>query len=573
MDRIIWAFDSVVLAAVVPDLEPLVGWRVHRIVQPGEHELLLRLRAGGQTAGILCSVHPRWARLHLAEDAPRAPAGSDAAAGPFAQMLRRRLEHARLASVHQIPFERVLTVRFETDVGPAELVAEIMGRHSNLILVQDGIIAGALKPITPSQSSIRPVQPGLRYQAPPAGRPSPADVTHHQLHDGLAASAEPLAKHLVATLIGISPTMAREIATRAALDPDTPAREAAPHTDAVAAALRALAQAVERREFAPVIYLDGDAPCGYAPFPLHHITGLTALPVARMSDAVARVAVRLGGASAVEEMRAPLLAAINAAVKKVNRAEEDVRRNLDEAAASDVARQHGELLLAYATQITPGASEATVPGFDGAPVRIALDPTRTPVENAQALFDRYTRIRRALPALQNRLRQLDAERAYLDSALTMVEHAGHPADLQELRRELADEGYLRRPARRAPPPAPHPRTYALPGGATILVGRTNQENDRLTFKVAAADDLWFHARGVPGAHVVLRTGGRQAREDDITRAAAAAAYFSRARGSGSVPVDCTQRRYVRKPKGARPGAVVYDHARTVFVAPALPAEG
>jgi predicted ribosome quality control (RQC) complex YloA/Tae2 family protein len=198
-----------------------------------------------------------------------------------------------------------------------------------------------------------------------------------------------------------------------------------------------------------------------------------------------------------------------------------------------------------------------------------MDPTLTPVENAQKLFDRYAKVRDARPQVEARLQAVQDERRYLTSALVMVETAGAADDLDELRRELADEGYL--PQRRGrPAAAPQPRAFVLESGAHLLVGRSNRDNDRVTFRVAAPEDLWFHARGVPGAHVILRTGGRTPTEADIPAAAAAAAYFSGARAAAHVAVDYMERRFVRKPRGSRPGMVTYERERTVQVVPRAP---
>jgi predicted ribosome quality control (RQC) complex YloA/Tae2 family protein len=335
--------------------------------------------------------------------------------------------------------------------------------------------------------------------------------------------------------------------------------------------LQDLITIMRMKDFAPVLYVDGENVRGYAPFPLTHVSGLRALPVETMSEAVHRAMAHPGVQSDLDERRAGLIGAIRASLSKVMRTEADLRKGLEEAAQSETTRQRGELLLAYASQIPPGSSKATVPGYDGTPLVIPLDPTLTPIENARKLFQRYTRIRRARPALEERLRAAAGEREYLESVLTMADQATAQEDLEELLRELAEEGYLRRRRRAAHrAPAPKSRSYALDGGATVVVGRTNQDNDRVTFKVARPDDLWFHARGVPGAHVILRTGGRKAREGEIAQAAAVAAYFSRARLSGSVPVDFTLRRYVRKPKGSRPGVVEYEREVTLRVTPALP---
>lgn len=567
--RLIGSFDSIVLAAVAADLEALAGARLQRFAQHGDHEIVLQLRGPGSPASVLCSIDPRWARIHLVPSPPSSPAAS----GPFALMLRSRLEHARLASVRQIPFERILTLGFATDAGAVELVAELMGRHSNLILVQDGTITGALRPVPPARSAVHPVLPGLPYRRPPAAKPTPADLGPEGLRQLLTASEAPLAERLTSALLGISPTLAREVSSRAGVDPDTPSSTLGSACDRIHRVLFDLVGIVERREFSPVVYMKEGAVRGYAPFPLVHVTGAEAQRVETMSEAVARVTMQLSASEAMDAAGASLTASIRAALAKLARTEEEVRRGLEEAAASDAVRERGELLLAYASQIARGAREATVPGYDGDPVTIPLDPSLTPVENARKLFARYTKIRRARPALEERLRQTAAEQAYLESVLAMIEQASGPEDFTALREELAAEGYLRRGRRRAAAPAPRPRAFTLPGGASVLVGRTNQENDRLTFKVAGPDDLWFHARGTPGAHVILRSAGRSVRHDEILQAAAIAAHFSRGRTSGTVAVDFTRRRHVRKPRGARPGVVLYDREETVRVAPALPEVG
>lgn len=566
--RLIGSFDSIVLAAVAVDLEALIGARLQRVGQRGEHDIILQLRREGRAGAILCSIHPRWARIHLVS-APPSPGEH----GPFALLLRSRLEHARLTTVRQIPFERIAALGFDTDAGAVELVAELMGRHSNLILVQDGVIAGALRPVTAQQSAVHPVTAGLPYRRPPADRPSPAEIGAEQLAALLAASQAALAERLNTALLGISPTMAREVAARAGVDPSSPSAALAAEAARIHRTLTEIADIVDRRVFQPVVYLDGAEACGYAPFALAHISGVPMERAPSMSEAVARVATHLSESEDVEALRAALAASIRAAAARLERSGDEVRRALAEAASGDAVRERGELLLAYASQIAPRSSEATVPGYDGRPVTIPLDPTLTPVENARRLFARYTKIRKARPALEERLQQLAAEQAYLDSALAMAEQASEAADLQALRHELAEDGYVRRGRRRAAAAAPRPRTYTLPGGASVLVGRTNQENDRLTFKIAGPEDLWLHARGVPGAHVILKSGGQSVGPDEIARAAAIAAWFSRARASGAVAVDFTRRKHVRKPRGARPGFVVYEREETVRVAPALPPAG
>jgi predicted ribosome quality control (RQC) complex YloA/Tae2 family protein len=555
------SFDSVVMAAVVSDLRPLTGSRVRRVLQPEPAGVAVEFR-GRRAPTILLSAHARWARIHLSPPLDRGEAG------PFAQMVHARLEGARLAALEHPTFERSVTLRFEGDRGPFDLVTEVMGRHSNLILVQDGVITGALKLIDRTRSSVREVLPARVFAPPPRDRPRPGEIDVRRLEALLTATDAPLAQALTAGVLGIGPVMARELAVRAGLDPDLPAARA----DGVAAlhqALEELAATVAAGDFTPVLYVVDGLPAGYAPFPLEHLRAFVSVSVATMSEAVSAVTRQLGATSDLDEQKRALGSAIRAALRKADHAGSELRQALEESVSGTALRTQGELLLAYASQIPPGSAEVVLPGFDGTPTAIALDPTLTPVANARKLFDRYAKMRDARPELEARLAAVSDDRRYLESALALAETASHVEDLAALRGELADEGYLS--GRRARPAAsPKPRAFRLRSGAQVLVGRSNQDNDRVTFKAAGPDDLWFHARGVPGAHVVLRTGGRDPSEDEITAAASAAAYYSAARATAHVSVDYTERKHVRKPRGSRPGFVTYERERTVQVVPRIP---
>ncbi|HVH31183.1 MAG TPA: NFACT family protein, partial [bacterium] len=490
----------------------------------------------------------------------------------FGQLLRSRMEGARLTAVHQSPFERVLRLTVDTLEGRFELVAEIMGRHSNLILVQNGIITGSLKTVPPAKSALRVVRPGSPYTPPPVDRPSPSDLTEDGLRQMLISSDDPLAKYLVTSILGLSPALATELVVRAHLDPAAPANAQSDATAQLWTELQNLVRIVQTQAFTPTIYLDGDQPIGFAPFPYEHLASLPHRPAASMSEAVAATLGRFGHAARVDEQRTSLLTVVRTALARVARRELELRQAIEDAARTGRLRQQGELLLTYAAQVPAGASEVTLPGYDGTPTTISLDPELTAAGNAQQLFKRYKRVRDARATLASRVSEAEAERAYLESVQTLIAQAATAEDLADLRQELADEGYLRRTTRRATRPSPKsgPRRYAVEGGRLVLVGRTNHQNDTLTFKTAAPEDLWLHARGVPGAHVILKTDGKAPPEEAIRQAAALAAFFSQAREEASVPVDYTPRKYVRKLQGAKPGLVTYTHEQTLRVLPAAP---
>ncbi|MBI4277235.1 MAG: NFACT family protein [Armatimonadetes bacterium] len=568
------AFDSLVLRAVTAEIASLAGGRVTRVWQPAEEEILLAVRTRAGTRHLLCSIHARWARVHLV-----AARADDGAAGevtfPFHQFLRRRLADARMIRIEQPLFERTLTLTCETLDGEAQLIAEIMGRHSNLILVRDGVIAGALKPVTSAMSRARQVLPGRRYTPPPAPpHPRPPEVTAEGLAASLRGHPGLLWRALVEGVLGISPPIAHEIAYRAGFDPSMSPADvpAAP----LAEALHRIAADAEAGRFAPTLYLDahGD-PAAFAPFPLAIYAHLTPVP-AGMSEAVDRFHRAAAPGERLEQQRRSVVAVIKEKLGKVERGLAEARAQMAEAAEAGRLRKMGELLLAYQSQVPTRAAAFTAPGYDdpAEEMVIPLDPARSPVQNAQRYFRRYAKLQAVRKALPPRIAVLESEQAYLGAVRVHLEHAAGGEDLAAIRRELEEEGYLRtrrRAARGAAPAArPQPRTFRTPDGFTILAGRSGRENDHLTFKVAGPDDLWFHARGIPGAHVILRDGGRRPSREAILSAAGVAAYFSQARESGKVAVDHTARRYVRKPPGSRPGTATYTREETVTVEPRLP---
>jgi predicted ribosome quality control (RQC) complex YloA/Tae2 family protein len=486
-------------------------------------------------------------------------------------MLRARLEGAKLVDFTQPPFDRTLTLNFETMTGALSLAIEIMGRHSNIILVHDGLIMGSLKLVPRTKSTVREVLPGRPYTSPPRDRPTPVDLTPESFADLLQASADPLAQRLSKALLGISPTMATELAVRSQLDPQAPAGDIPDASRRLWPLVRELTERVRTGDFAPTIYYEGPDPVGYTPFPFVHFELLRVVSVPRMSDAIEAVVSRLSARSRIAEEQMRLARVVKTAYSRMEKTVGDLRRSLQEAEGAAQLKTQGELLLAYAASVPQGARTIELPGYDEAPVRIPLDPTLSPVKNAQRLFQRYTKLKTARLTLEQRLHAAESESSYLQALALHIDQAETPDDLFDLQRELVSGGYLRGGRTQSrPTSAARARSFRLRDGKLILVGRSNLENDYLTFKVADPDDLWFHARGVPGAHVVLRLNGGRPTERAIHEAAALAAYFSQARDSGKVAVDYTERRHVRKPRGAKPGVVVYEREHTIHVVPIAP---
>ncbi len=559
------SFDALTLAAVAVEVRALLGARFAGVRQPSPDAVVVSLRDPQRTHHLFCSIHPRTARVHFV---PRPQATERL--GSFGLLLRSRLSEARLAAVEQPPFDRVLRVRFDALEGPLDLVAEIMGRHSNLILADARVVLGALKVVTERMSPRRPVRPGRPYQPPPADRPRPEALDAAGLR-ALLTGDRPLWQQLSGGLLGLSPVLTREVALRAGLDPAAPAGAAAESAGQIAAAIRAIAEVMRMGAFRPMVYEREDRVVAFAAIPLQVYAGLSPQPAASMSEAVARYYEALGAQDPLEDRRRALASAAGTVLRQRQEALAANRRALTESAGGDRFRVMGELLLAYGSRVRPGDAAVTVPDHTAgdADLTIPLDPTLTPAENAQRLFRRYQKARAAARALPTRIAQLEAEVGALRDALVQIDTAGTSDDLWEVHADLAARRTLRRAPRSRPVAPAGPRRYRTADGAAIVVGRSARENDHVTFHVAGPDDLWFHARGIPGAHVVLKAPGAPA-EASITAAAQVAAYFSEGRRAGQVAVDCVSRKRVRRMPGAPPGAVVYEGERTLLVVPALP---
>ncbi|MCS7172298.1 MAG: NFACT family protein [Armatimonadetes bacterium] len=556
------SFDSVVLTAVVQELRSLLPLRITRVLQLGPLEVLLGIRAPG-ARGLLLSADARWFRAHLVRELP-----DREELGPLGQLLRARLVDARILGVHQPPYERVLEIELEALDGSYRLVAELMGRHANLVVVREGVVLGCAKAIGPGRSRVRTVLPQLPYTPPPPDpRPHPGVTTPEVLGEALRSTTGPLWQRVLAAVGGIGPLLSYELALRVG-DPET---HEIPETMAerLSSELAALHARVQSGDFHPQLYRRNGEPVAYTPFPFICMAGYEGLSTS-MSEAVDLVVSHRAAADRFETERRFLLRAVEAAASRVHRALQEAEQVQREAAEAEGARLAGELLLAYASRIPPGADRVTLPDYEGKAVEIPLDPALDPIRNAQRFFRRYAKLRAARQTLSQRIPDLREQLEHLEELRVHLEHVRTLEDLLALREELEETGIL-------PPPPKRPRVRPLGGprtflvdGFQVLVGRSSRENDHLTFRVAGPEDLWLHARGIPGAHVILRTGGHIPPEEVIGKAAQIAAYFSAGRSGTAVEVDVTERRWVWKPKGARPGRVLYRNERTLRVRPLLP---
>jgi len=576
-------FDGLALAAVRRELDGLCsGGRLERVQQPAPDQLMLLIRKRGEKFRLLVCAHATRYRAHLTASAPANPPSPYA----FCQVLRKHLEGARIETIEQPGFERVLRIVLggRDELGRPfrkTLVAEFMGKHSNIILVdEDGIILDGIKRYTHAVSRFRQVLPGTEYVSPKREKKDPLDIDETGFIEAVTGQdlGTPLAQALQQSFEGLSRAMAGEVLYRANLPADIRVEECGIYElRAAMTSLRNLFLDASAGRFRPGLLLDASGqPADFAAFPLEGTSGLRWRECKSMNETIDNFYAFRLQSEVLEEQRRALLSIVNREVKKIDRRLEDCRSVIGSTEEAEQNRIYGELITANLHQLQQGADRAVLIDFAAMrEVTVPLDPALSPSANAQRYFKRYRKQKAAITKAFEKTQSLENEKAYLEAVETSIVLAAGLDELSEIREELVLQGYLSeagtapKQARR-PSPVAEPLSFPAPNGMRILVGRNNRQNDIVTFKLGKDEDIWLHARGVPGAHVVIKSAGREVDPDTLEKAASLAAYFSRARLAPGVPVDYTLRKYVKKPKGAKPGLVIYTNEKTLAVSPSPP---
>lgn len=563
-------FDALTTAAVADELQSkILGGRVQEALLLDELSIGLEIYAQGRRHYLLASAHPQHDRVHLVEQKLRR--GPDATS-PLLLMLRKYVRGGRVADVQQPPFERILRLRLSHPEGDTTLIVETMGRHANVILVNEaGEVMDAVKRVGP-QMSRRTVLPGQAYAPPPprSGLP-PSDLTELGLRKLLTEAGEEnpktkASRALVRGLQGTSPLLAREIVFRATGSAATRAADVsqiAPLLDA----FRDLFAHLWECCWEPCLaYEDGEI-IAFAPYPLRQYSDCR--PASGISAALADYFENLLGPDSYAAARRRAEQAIEKARRRVQRKHAALERSLPDTGRAGQLRLKGEMTLAYAHTVRPGQTEllALVDPNDP-PLRIALDPQLTAVENAQRYFRRYDKAKSAARSIPSRLAQANMEMRYLDQLATDLSLASNRPEIAQVEEALIQDGFM--PPRKKPAqkmPRSRPLSVESSDGFQIVAGRNSRQNEEVTFKRAAPNDLWLHARGVPGGHVIIKNGGRPVPERTLRQAAALAAYYSRNRHETYVDVAYLERRRVRRARGKHPGLVTYQSEQTIRVKP------
>jgi predicted ribosome quality control (RQC) complex YloA/Tae2 family protein len=558
--------DGLTLRAVESELRTrLSGARVQDSIQPDP--LGLALETYGHAGRLTLSVSARADRQGVRVDGARARRGSGNPT-PLALAAAAHLEGARLVEVRQPPWERLLVFRFARAADPEwTLVCEVMGRLANVVLVDaKGVVRASARTVGPAMSRARTVVAGAPYVPPPAQ--SRADVhlaDAEAVEEWLAAcpGPEPAWRAVVRHVAGASPLSSREAVFRAAGDAEAPASAVSP-TLLLDALLELFDQASVEPWLAP----------GAAAYAAYRLTHLGGAPCDSVLDALARYEDAELERDEYRSARGAVEEDLGRATLRVRRKRDQIEHQGSRGAEAAVLRAKGDLILAHMIQIRPGQKLLEAAFDPGAPpIPIELDPALPPAANADAYYRRARRVQRASEGLARRLEQADLDLAYLAQLEYDLAAARTRSQIDAVATALASAGFGAARGRRTRSPAPRGASASAPvravtsAGFTIWLGRSAAENEVVTFVKAARGDLWLHARGTPGAHVVVKAAGRPIPEETLLEAAALAAWHSRARMDGRVTVDVVPAERVRRAADGRPGLVTFDSGRTVEVAP------
>ncbi|RKM57398.1 fibronectin/fibrinogen-binding protein [Butyrivibrio sp. X503] len=581
------AFDGITIANLTKDFsDRLTGGRIYKIAQTESDELLITVKLsyenidkyGIKQAKILMSAGASLPLIYETDETKPSPM----TAPNFCMLLRKHIQNGRIISITQPELERIIRFEIEHldemgDLRHKTLLIEIMGKYSNIIFVdENNVIIDSIKHIPASVSSVREVLPGREYFIPSQEKENPLETNADVFSSCVLSKGMPVFKAIYSAYTGLSPIISQEICHRAGVDADKSAisletKEAI----ALYKAFDEIVQNIKEGSFTPCIAYENDTPKEYASIPLsiyEDSEGAELVYPETISSLIMQYYLEKNIVTRIRQKSVDLRKIVQTALERNVRKYDLQLKQMKDAEKKDKYRVYGELLTVYGYSAEPGAEKITVNDYNsGKDVTITLDPTLTPAQNAKKFFDKYTKLKRTAEALEEQMKETKEAIDQLESVETALEIAKEEADLVQIKQELQQTGYIKAHYQgknaRKEKVVSKPFHYLSSDGFDIYVGKNNLQNDELTFKTANGGDWWFHAKKIPGSHVVLLTGGKEVPDRAFEEAAALAAYYSKGKNQEKVEIDYLKRKDVKKPNGAKPGFVVYYTNYSLAIAP------
>lgn len=574
------ALDGLVVASIVRELSPLLqGAKIDKVYQPEPDELTLLIRGQGKNLRLLLSSSSQYPRVHFTQhikDNPAVPPN-------FCMLLRKHLQGGRILSIHQPDLERIIEIVIESYdelkvLKKKRLIIEIMGKHSNIILVdgESGKIVDAIRRISIDMSRYRQVLPGLLYATPPSqDKENPLLVTEVEAFQQVLSQKgrNPVFQAIYTSYQGISPLLAREICFLADVPEDTPVLSLqAGDIQRLFHHFQQVFQRVQSGPLGPRLYRDPekDKTVDYYSIPLAHLSYYQEIPFDTVSELLDVYYHQSDSRERMKQKTQNLRKHIATKLERLIHKVENLKQDLQKTEKAEELRIYGELLTGNLHLLQGKEDQVSVINYYDPELKeivIPLDRRLTPAQNAQRYYKQYNKLKTAVKEVAHQIEVAQEEIQYLDQVLMNIDQATQLSDIEEIQSELMETGYLKRKQSRKP--SSMKKTgylrFVTSDGYEVLVGKNNKQNDEITFKVSGKNDLWLHVKDIPGSHTILKTQGEGYSDQALLEAAHLAAYYSKGRDSTKIAVDYTLRKNVKKPAGAKPGMVIYETYQTIYV--------
>lgn len=558
------AFDGITVAALVQELKDnLTGGRIAKIAQPEPDELLLTIKTPMGQRKLYISASASLPLIYLTEENKPSPM----TAPNFCMLLRKHIGNGRITNISQPKLERIITLHIEHlnelgDLCEKKLIIEIMGKHSNIIFCDDNnMILDSIKHVSAQMSSVREVLPGREYFIPDTmAKSDPLTVNEKEFLDTLKEKPMPLAKAIYTSFTGISPVIAEDICYLSGMDSQITAKEL--EEDLLLHLYKQFhyyMEDVTSASFHPAIYYAGNTPKEFSALRLSHFANYTKEDFTSISEVLSTYYATKNTLTRIRQKSADLRHVVQTALER-NRKKYDLqKKQLKDTENREKYKVYGELIHTYGYNLAPNSKELTALNYyTNEEITIPLDPTLTPAENAQKYFNKYNKQKRTFEALTELIQETADDIHYLESISNALDIALTEADLIQIKEELMQTGYVRRKyTKKKEKITSRPMHYISSDGYHMYVGKNNLQNEELTFSFANGNDWWFHAKGAPGSHVIVKTGGDELPDRTFEEAGRLAAYYSKNRGNDKVEIDYVEKKHVKKPNGSKPGFVVY----------------
>lgn len=564
------AYDGITVAAVVHELtEHLIGGRIYKIAQPETDELLLTIKTkGGEQTRLLLSASASLPLIYLTQSNKPGPM----TAPGFCMLLRKHLQNGRITKITQPGLERIIQIHIEHlnemgDLCRKILIMELMGKHSNIIFVNDeNIMIDSIKHISGMVSSVREVLPGRPYFIPiTQAKTDPLSVTQREFNEVICEKKTAIYKALYSSFTGLSPQISQEICASASIDGDLSTAVFLEGNDGslllekLFQAFDAVINQVKAKSFSPTIIYENGVPVDFAVLPPVSYPEESLCSFPSISALLERYYAEKNTITRIRQKSVDLRKIVQTALERNIRKYDLQLRQIQDTEKKDKYKIYGELLNTYGYGIKPGVKSLDALNYHtNEMITIPLDPLLTPSENAKKYFEKYGKLKRTHEALSKLTIEVKEEIDHLESIQNALDIALLEEDLTQIKEELIESGYIhRKGGMKKAKITGKPFHYISSDGFHMYVGKNNYQNDELTFKFAVGNDWWFHAKGMPGSHVIVKSNGEELPDRTFEEAARLAAHYSKGKSQDKVEIDYIEKKHVKKPSGGKPGFVVY----------------